>query len=143
MFGHSNALRNVHSTSHISYFFSLMNSPFPFTHSFNSPRTSLRSLTLDDVTFTANLFSVSETCPYKHKYHPSALTVCGKPWSTADQTHATKSKHDIIVQFTMVNTVTTTMCITPCSVTVTKHELTVSHHHCHKTIQILIEYIIH
>lgn len=43
-----------------------INSPFPFTHSFNSSRISLRSLTLDDVTFTANLFSVSETCPYKH-----------------------------------------------------------------------------
>lgn len=36
-------------------------SPFPLMQCFSSPRMSLRSFTLDVVTFTANFFRVSET----------------------------------------------------------------------------------
>lgn len=36
-------------------------SPLPFVHCFSSPKISLRSFTLDVVTFKANFFSVSET----------------------------------------------------------------------------------
>lgn len=95
-----------HKTCYISYFFSLINSPFPFTHSFNSSRISLRSLTLEDVTFTANLFSVSETCPCKHTNisHQSLLTVV--------------NPGALLIRHMQLNTVTTTIFITPCSVTI-------------------------
>lgn len=113
-----------HKTCYISYFFSLINSPFPFTHSFNSSRISLRSLTLEDVTFTANLFSVSETCPYKHTNisHQTLLTVVN-PRALLIR-HMQLNQNMDILQFTMVNTVTTTIFITPCSVTIIKNELT-------------------